>query len=309
MKILIVASYNKNRFAPFIQEQADALAKAGCEIGYFGIQGKGFSGYLKQLSELKKKIREFQPDIIHAHYGLSGLLANLQRGIPVVTTYHGSDINNTKARRFSKIAMRLSAYNVFVSQKTLDLAKPRRDFVLLPCGINLEDYPVVDKLEARKQMGLDAQKKYVLFAGAFDNAVKNAPLAQQAVALLPDVELLELKGYSRQQVALLMQAVDCFLMTSFTEGSPQVIKEAMACGCPIVSVDVGDVKERISGVKGCSIVECYCPETIAAEIRKNMQYDERTYGRNCVIEAELTNENVADKLIQIYVKIKKNKRI
>lgn len=300
MKILIVASYNKNRFAPFIQEQADALAKAGCEIDYFGVQGKGVCGYLKQMPKLKKKIKDFQPNVIHAHYGLSGLLANLQRKVPVVTTYHGSDINNVGARRFSKIAIMLSAYNVFVSQKTMDLAKPKRNFVLLPCGINLEDYPVVDKLEARKQMGLDAQKKYVLFAGAFDNAVKNAPLAQQAVALLPDVELLELKGYSRQQVALLMQAVDCFLMTSFTEGSPQVIKEAMVCGCPIVSVDVGDVKERISGVKGCSVVESYCPDTIAAEIQKNIQFGGLAEGRNHIIEDGLTNENIAGKLLRIY---------
>ena len=130
--------------------------------------------------------------------------------------------------------------------------------------------------------------------------MKNAPLAQQAVALLSNVELLELKGYSRQQVALLMQAVDCFLMTSHTEGSPQVIKEAMACGCPIVSVDVGDVKERISGVKGCSVVESYCPEAIAAEIQKNIQFDGLTEGRNHIIEAGLTNETVADKLLRIY---------
>ena len=87
-------------------------------------------------------------------------------------------------------------------------------------------------------MGLDNKKKYVLFAGAFDNTVKNAPLAQEVVSLLPGVELIELKGYSRHQVALLMQAVDCFLMTSHSEGSPQVIKEALACSCPIVSVDV-----------------------------------------------------------------------
>ena len=300
MKVLIVASYNKNRFAPFIQEQADALAKVGCEIGYFGIQGKGISGYLKQLPELKRKIKEFQPDIIHAHYGLSGLLANLQRRIPVVTTYHGSDINNTKARRFSKIAMKMSAYNVFVSQKTLDLAKPKRNFVLLPCGINLEDYPVIDKLEARKQMGLDVQKKYVLFAGAFDNAVKNAPLAQQAVALLPDVELLELKGYSRQQVALLMQAVDCFLMTSHTEGSPQVIKEAMACGCPIVSVDVGDVKERIQGGDGCYLAEEKSPECLASLINKACSYKRKTNERQKIIEVGLENSVIAIRLMEIY---------
>ena len=107
MKVLIVASYNKNRFAPFILEQAEALMKRQCEIEWFGLKGKGLKGYLKNLPALKKKIREIHPNVVHAHYGLSGLLANLQRRVPVVTTYHGSDINDKKALRFSKMAMRL----------------------------------------------------------------------------------------------------------------------------------------------------------------------------------------------------------
>ena len=119
MKILVVASFNKGRFAPFILEQAEALKDAGCQIEYYGLQGKGLNGYLKNLPSLKRKIKEFQPDIVHAHYGLSGLFANLQRRIPVVATYHGSDINDPKVLRFSKMAMRLSAWNIFVSRKTL----------------------------------------------------------------------------------------------------------------------------------------------------------------------------------------------
>ena len=75
MKILIVASYNKGRFAPFIVEQAEALINMGCEVDYFGLRGKGLCGYLKNLPSLKRRIKEFQPDVIHAHYGLSGLLA------------------------------------------------------------------------------------------------------------------------------------------------------------------------------------------------------------------------------------------
>ena len=88
MRILIVASYNKNYFAPFILEQVEALTNEDCEISFFGLQGKGIRGYLKNLPSLKRKIKEFHPDVIHAHYGLSGLLANLQREVPVITTYH-----------------------------------------------------------------------------------------------------------------------------------------------------------------------------------------------------------------------------
>ena len=257
MKILVIASYNKGRFAPFIVEQAEALKRLGCEVEYFGLKGKGLKGYLKNLPSLKKKIKAWKPDVVHAHYGLSGLLANLQHRVPVVTTYHGSDINDSKARRFSSLAMRFSAWNIFVSSKTLEIAQPKKKFTLQPCGIDLSELQLTERQVARQRLKLDNAKKYVLFAGAFDNTVKNAPLAKEAVELLncSNVELLELKGYSREEVTLLMCAADALLMTSFTEGSPQVIKEAMACGCPLVSVDVGDVKERIAGVEGCYVAE------------------------------------------------------
>ena len=96
MRILVVASYNKGYYAPFIIEQAKAIEDKGHKVVFFGIQGKGFLGYMFNYFKLKKVIKTFSPQIIHAHYGLSGLLANLQRKIPVVTTFHGSDINNKK---------------------------------------------------------------------------------------------------------------------------------------------------------------------------------------------------------------------
>lgn len=300
MKVLIVARCKDGKYAPFISEQVDALTKLGIECQYFGITQKGFLGYLKKLHGLRNAIVSFQPDIIHAHYGLCGLLANLQRRIPVVTTYHGSDINNPTARKLSKWAIKLSAHNVFVSKSNIIIAHPtKNNYSLIPCGINLEDYPIIDRLKAREELGLDYNKKYVLFSGAFGNRVKNAPLAKAAISLLPEVELIELKGFNRPQVALLMQAVNAFLMTSFTEGSPQVIKEAMMCGCPIVSVDVGDVKEMIEGLDGCYISERYA-RFIAQDLEKAIAYDNRTQGRSVIIGKQLTNEIIALKLKAVY---------
>lgn len=305
MRVLIVASYNKNRFAPFIVEQAEALNRHGCKIEYLGLQGKGIKGYLKNLPVLRRSIQTFHPDVIHAHYGLSGLLANLQRQIPVVTTYHGSDINDKKALRFSKIAMRLSAWNIFVSTKTLEIAKPKKKHSLIPCGIDLSDLQLTEKSAARQKMNLTAEKKYVLFAGAFDNKVKNAPLAKEAVSFLRDnnVELLELKGYSRDEVTLLMCAADAFLITSFTEGSPQVVKEALACGCPIVSVDVGDVKERTQGVEGCYVAKTREPQELAELLRNAMTFERKTKGREKIIADGLDNNIVAKRIMGMYYKI------
>ena len=116
MKILVVASNNRNSFAPFVMEQVESLRSIGCVVELFGIVGKGVKGYLSSLPELKQKINEFNPDVIHAHFGLCGLLANLQRIVPVVTTYHGCDINNIKLRPLSLPSLILSKYNIFVSK-------------------------------------------------------------------------------------------------------------------------------------------------------------------------------------------------
>lgn len=309
MRILIVASYNKNRYAPFIVEQAEASQATGCDIEWFGVQGKGIKGYLRELPRLRKKIHDVKPDIIHAHYGLSCLLANLAtRRVPVVSSYHGSDINVASVLRFSKIAMWMSAWNIFVSKRNVDIAKPKKHWSLIPCGVNLPQ--PWSELKKRKVEQLtfnqwvegimEQNKKHVLFAGAFDNAVKDPELAKASVALLDDVQLIELKGYNRDQVNALMYSCDALLMTSRTEGSPQVVKEAMACGCPIVSVDVGDVAERTDGVEGCYIVPTREPKDIAEALKKAIAFDGKTNGREKILEYGLTNELVAKQILGIY---------
>lgn len=302
MKVLVVARYKKLGYLPYITEQVAALERTGINIHFYPMRGNGVKGYLREISEFRKTIKSLKPDLIHAHYGLCGLFANLQRRVPVVTTFHGSDINEPPVRKLSKIAIRLSAFSIFVSQEIIDIAKPKKNYALIPCGINLEDYPIVEKTQAREQMGLKPDGIYVLFAGSFDNTVKNAPLAKAAVALLPGVELLELHDYSRQQVALLMQAADAFILTSKIEGSPQVIKEALACGTPIVSVEVGDVKERVKGIDGCYLAESN-PEELSIALKHAIAYGKRTQGRTAITNSMLTNDIVAMHIAEIYEKI------
>ena len=324
MKILIVASDKKGHFAPFIEEQIAALVVKGIEIIRYGVTGHGIMGYLRELPALRRKIRAERPDIVHAHYGLSGLLASLQRLVPVVTTYHGSDINVPSVLRFSKIAMRLSAHNIFVSKRNMDLALSPNSLIasslkkrstLLPCGVNIPkpwsemQTQWVEQLTLNQwvQKKLKADVKHVLFAGAFDNAVKDASLAKAAINELAiegiKVELIELKGYHRDQVNALMYNCHALLLTSKTEGSPQVIKEAMACGCPIVSVDVGDVAERVSGVEGCYVVSTREPSAIAEALKKAIAFEGKTNGREKILEMGLSNEQVAERLMAIYESI------
>ena len=321
MKILIVASDKGGHFVPFIEEQIAALQSCGIELLRYGITGKGIWGYLRCLPALKRAIKQHRPDLIHAHYGLSGLLANLQRRVPVITTYHGSDINKPNVLRFSKIAMRLSAHNIFVSQRNVTLAlspnslitsRLKKRYTLLPCGVNIPQPWSEMQTQRMEQLTLNqwvqekltAGVKHVLFAGAFNNAVKDPELAKAAINELvnegANVDLIELKGYNRDQVNVLMYNCDVLLMTSKTEGSPQVIKEAMVCGCPIVSVDVGDVAERTNGVEGCYVVSSREPAAIAEALQKALVFQGKTNGRKRILEMGLSNEQVAKRLIAVY---------
>jgi teichuronic acid biosynthesis glycosyltransferase TuaC len=259
MKVLIVSSTANNKLSPFIKEQMDSLISIGINCVPFPITRNGILGYLQHFFLLKKTIRSEKPDLIHAHYGLSGLLANLQIKIPVITTFHGTDINNKKIRWISSIVARLNMKSIYVTEHLKKLAGNDHGIVI-PCGVDLSIFTPQDMVSAKQKMKLDSSLNYVLFCSSFDNPIKNSPLAINAFnsakkRLSLDMELLELNNFSREEVSLLLNASHCLIMTSFSEGSPQVIKEALATNRPIVSTIVGSVSELVSDIEGCKLVE------------------------------------------------------
>lgn len=316
-RILVVAHSVNGAFVPFVTEQARSIAKAGCIVDTYGVVGKGVRGYLSNLRALKRKIREFKPDLIHAHYGLTGLLCTLQRKVPVVTTYHGSDIHSGGwVLRLSKLCIRRSVFNIFVSEGLLEKVYPPKveNSMIIPCGVDMETFFRIPRSEALRNLNgsgivMDEGRHYVVFAGAFANEVKNPALAKESVALLAQeyaVELVELKGYTREQVNWLLNAADCLMMTSHREGSPMVVKEAMAAGCPVVSVDVGDVSLRLGGTKGCHIAEKN-PSAIAAAVESTIKSGARTDGRDWILTEECDTECVAKQLLRVYRKVLKSR--
>lgn len=301
-KVLVVCSGNHSGVASFILEQANSLMSIGIVVDFFYVSQKGIKGYLKSLKLLKEKIAVFNPEIVHAHYGLSGLLSNLQRKVPVVTTYHGSDINIPQIRFFSKISIFLSAHNIFVAEKLWKVAGSPKKSSIIPCGVDTSIFKPMDRIEARKYFNLDNNARLIMFSGSFDNQVKNYDLAKNAVSKLKNVQLIELKGFSREEVALLFNAVDVALMTSISEGSPQFIKEALACNCPVVSVNVGDVPEMISDVNNSFIVN-YDEGEIAEKLDIVLKSQQRSNGRAIILNKNLALSDVAAQLIEIYKQI------
>jgi len=308
MRVLIVCSRrdyspHTDYMAPFVFEQMKAIQSLGIECKAILVE-KGKTGYFSALSRIKYTISDFSPVIIHAHYGLCGLISNLQRRVPVITTYHGTDLISKRLRSISRFAARLSKGNIVVSEELKKWLPRMSNIRVIPCGINSDFFISIDKNEARLKLGWGVNDKCILFSKEFFNPAKNYPLAKSAVdkynswfAGENKAKLLEFIGFTREQVLLLYNAVDCVLMTSNYEGSPQFIKEAMACNCPIVSVDVGDVKQVISGTDGCYLVE-RIPEDIAQKLDLAIKHG-KTNGREKVFK-QFDSRVIASRVIKAY---------
>lgn len=310
MKVLIVCSGNVKNFdfklhQTFIYEQIEAIKKEfGINYDTFFIKGKGIFGYLKNIPSLKRKLKEFKPDIIHAHYNLSGMVSLFQRKVPVVVTYHGSDVNIKTLRILTRIVSLFSDYNIFVSKGLQNKINSKGKSSLIPCGIETEKFFPMEIHTARNKLFWDIQKIFTLFASNYDNKVKNFKLAKNAIKILGfDIEIIELKNRTREEVNLLLNSCNLLLLTSKSEGSPQIIKEAMACNCPIVATDVGDIKEIIGDTEGCYITS-FDPEDVAEKIRLALDFSlkkGKTNGREKILKFD--NKLIAKKVYQVYKKV------
>ena len=335
MRILEVSRY-KNNFAdhqlPFVTEQGEAIAEMLREgeiqepraesessvVEYFLVKGN----YVKAVGALKKKIREFKPDIVHAHYGLSAITAELQNLVPVVTTFHNGETLNWHVNLMSSLMSLRAKHVIYVAQHVRDLSYFKaKNYSIIPCGVPMEECVVMDKAEARKQLGWDAKKKYILFGGAFDNLRKNYELLRQAVERLKiedcrlKIEVAEMKGLSRAECVLRMNAVDLFALPSHSEGSPQALKEAMACNCPCLATDIADVKYLFGDEPGHWVLrnprktherwdaDEKSLEEMVALLKEALAYGNRTNGRQRILDLELSNEQVAKRIIDIYEKV------
>ena len=309
MRILLVARYKpgfQNHIMPFVSEQGEAIRSLGHEVDFFLVEGKGVSIYFTSKKRLLDKINAFKPDVIHAHYGLSGITAVLQNKVPVVTTFHNGETLGFWQNFLSSTFSLKASYMIYVAQHIYEKAyfKRKKNYSILPCGVNLDDCTIIDYGQARSELGFDANKKYILFGGAFENLRKNYPLLQDGIELLrrDDIVTIEMKGLARAEVTKIMCACDLFALPTKSEGSPQALKEAMACNCPIMATDVADIKHLLGNVEGHYICS-FEPGNVADTLAKALDFGKRTKGRERIVELGLENHQIAKRLIEIYDKV------
>jgi teichuronic acid biosynthesis glycosyltransferase TuaC len=316
VKVLFVASGNSwSGLVPFIRNQGESLKKNGIDLDYFIIKGKGPRGYLSAIGKLRQKIKGNNYDIMHAHYGFCGWAGILTFAkIPKVVSFMGTDLFGDRdergRKRFSDFLLMSASQisQVFVdclivkSNRLADHVLFKKKMKIIPNGVDFDLFKPLDKDEAIKQLLFEPEKnkKCVLFLGDKKVTIKNFPLLRMALSEMRGVELLNPYPIDHVKIPLYLNLADVLVLTSYEEGSPNVIKEAMACNCPIVSTDVGDVKEIIGNTEGCYITT-FDPADVAGKIRKALQFGRRTDGRKAINHLEINF--IARKIINVYKEV------
>ena len=313
MKVLFVSSGNsENGISPIIRCQGESLIEQGIEVDFFSIKGRGLKGYLKNIPRLRHQLKHFKYDIIHAHFGLSGLLTFFgKKNEKLIVSFMGDDIVGSKDHfgRVTNFSMILVLLNKWFAKHFYDFSivksKEMYDILhvlnseVIPNGVDYDRFYELDKLRARSSLMLKNIEKHVLFCSNPERVEKNFTLAKRAIALISDknINLKCLVGINQNELINYYNAADCLLLTSFHEGSPNVIKEAMACNIPIVATDVGDVRALIGKTEGCYITS-FEPDDVASKIQKALEFNKRTTGREDI--RHLESGLVAQKIISIY---------
>jgi len=290
-------------YGVFVQQQVESLRKEGVETDVLFVNPKTSKwNYPWSLFRLLKRAYTRRYDLIHAHYVFAGLVARCQFHLPLVVTHHGDETFHGWQRRLCWGISRLAS-GVIVPSAEVKRAIGLEDAAVIPCGVDFELFKPMAQDLSRKELGLPQGKGLILFAGDYLKQLKRFDLIQEAVALVKakaqDVDLVVAFKQPYEKIPLYMNACDVLVLASDREGSPQVIKEAMACNLPVVTVNVGDTSEVLEGVDGCHVCEQNAEE-IASKLFSVLSSHRRTNGRELTRRYEI--QSIAKKIIIEYEK-------
>lgn len=314
----IYPTENNPHSGTFIKTLVDSLRTAGVEVEIVHPKpGPTLLRYISAAAQVFLKTLRGRFDIVHGHYGQWCLLARMQWTTPVVASFLGSDLLGdvtfdgqltrkglliTRASRW--LCNRVDAVTV----KTEEMKKVAGDDAFVYSdGIDFELFRPIPRATARAALGWDQERYYVLFGNNPRRPVKNFPLAQAAVECLSargaTVELVVASGLPQTTLVQYINASNAVILTSLSEGSPNIVKEAMACNVPVVSTNVGDVPQLIGHTQACSAYP-HDPEALADGLERALHWAEPTTGRADV--AHLEQSVIAQQVLAMYEKVGKN---
>lgn len=304
--------------SPFIQSQGDSLQQNGMDMHYFTIRAKGIMGYIKESKRLKQFLKNKKIDIIHAHYTLTGwttVLACPKQ--PIVLSLMGDDAYGTyiapgkvslKSRWLILLTFLIQPFVNKIICKTKHIQSYvylKKKSIVIPNGVLIGNIPLYNHREdLQRELNLHDDRRYILFLGDQRDVRKNFTLVESSAKLLKETkyEILAPFPVSHDKVIKYMQIADVLIVPSFMEGSPNVVKEAMACNCPVVATDVGDVAWLFGEEPGYFLTD-FSPENCAKQIEKALTFSKekgKTNGRQRLIDLGLESAEVAKKIIALY---------
>jgi len=311
MKVLFVSSGNSISFpiAPFIKSQGESLIRNGVELEYFTIVGKGFRGYLKNIRRLKNVVKDTNPDIIHSHYSLSGwisIFANRKKA--VVLSLMGSDVHGGNIKVFFNFVLILQVFLIQFFNKVIIIKSENLSSVIwakkkcstIPNGVNFDVFKPINKKLARDKLQLSSDKNYILFVANPKDSNKNYALLKDALEFVQteNIEILTPFPVPHHELPHYYNACDILVFPSIKEGSPNVIKEALACNTRIIATASGDILERtkeMNSVTICGYDSRELAKIIDEQIGNKIPVNSRE-----IIRKELDEDIIAQNLIDIY---------
>lgn len=304
------------RTTAFIPRQLDSLRREGIDIDLVEIAGLSKTKYARSVIPVRE--RAVAADLVHAHYGFCGWVARCQKRRPVIVSFLGSDLLyfahespvNGVLHRLEIASNRVLARLVAaVIVKTQEMAATLGSVpaYVIPNGVDLEIFAPSARDAARAALGWEQRRRRVLFPGNPAQRRKAFPLARDAVdrasrVLGDEIEIVALSNVPADRVPTIMNACDAMILTSLAEGSPNVVKEAMACNLPIASVSVGDVCFLLDGVRRCRLTP-RDPGALAAALVDLLSATEPSDGRAHLKRKGLDAETVARSLVAVYEEV------
>lgn len=310
MKVLFIASGRAGNPSDVVRNQGDSLIKAGVDIEYFLVK-PGFLGYLTAIQNLRVSYNNGQYDLAHAHYSLCGFVAALAGCKPLIVSLMGSDIYSSGFNRvLIRFFIRYKWTETIVKTRQMKELIKINNVQIIPNGVDIEKFKPIPREIARQNIGYKEEKKLILFISVKNRKEKNIRLALDAIKYLnkKNIDFKHIYNVPNTDIPFFLNAADVLLLTSLREGSVNVVKEAMACNCPVVSTDVGDVRWVTGNIEGCFITTSE-PSDVAQKINSALKFVKRIAGRERIFDLGLDSDTVARRLILEYKKLIANKKM